>query len=405
MRPSELTPAALPEERSAALPAVGGGRARLQVPRSIQWAQALVLVVLFTAPAVMSLRLAYIADPDIWWHLRSAEWMVTNHAVLRTDPFSSFGAGRPSAAYSWLYELVVYGLFQRLGLVGIVAYSTGMAVIVAFAIHRLMRHLQSDFTFAVLLTAFASYCMSRFYTPRPWLFSALLFVLEVDFLMQARRSGKRSGLLWLPVIFVLWVNLHIQFIDGLVVLAIALAESLAARRWNAVETGIRAGWMFGISSACVLATMVNPYGWNIYRIAYSYASLPGIFDRVTELNAIPFRRIDDWCVLLVTLAAVAVLARARRVDFLESGLLVFAVYVSFRSQRDLWVVVIAGCTILAAGLKGSEENRLQLKAAAAPLVVTGTIVAVWLSGLVLHVNNAHCGTILPRRCRFARSRW
>ena len=393
MKPLEIAPVAVPEE-GGALPEAMSGEAGQRLNPRVQWAQALVLVALFTAPAVMCLRSAYVADPDVWWHLRSAEWIVERHAVPHTDPFSTFGAGKPWAAYSWLYELLVFWLFQRLGLVGIVAYSTGMAVAVTMAVHRLIRHLQADFSFAVLLTAVASLTLSRLYTPRPWLFTVLLFVLEVDLLMQARGNGKLRGLLWLPVIFALWANLHIQFIDGLIVLAIALAEAVLAKRRSGTQTCPRAGWLCGISIACLLATLANPYGWNIYRIAIDMVANPGNPNLIDEATAIPFRKLDDWIVLLLAFAAVAVLARARQLALFETLVLAFAVVVTFRSQRDLWVMVTAACAILAAELKGDEKNQLRLTAAATPFIVLAVALAALLSFRVLHVDNAGLRTKL-----------
>jgi hypothetical protein len=149
-----------------------------------------------------------------------------------------------------------------------------------------------------VLTVIASYSVSRLYTPRPWLFTILFFVLEIDILMQARRSGKIRELLWLPIIFGLWANLHIQFIDGLLVLAIALAEAVLTQRWNAIRTRLRAGWMCGIFLACILATLVNPYGWNIYKIAYTLGTQAGVLSYVVESQALPFRSLSDWSVLL-----------------------------------------------------------------------------------------------------------
>lgn len=388
MRSHEIAPSAVREGASAELPANDGGLVEIRGYRSHQWAQAAILVMLFTAPAAISLRMASVADPDIWWHLRSAEWIAANHALPRTDPFSTFGAGKPWAAYSWLYELMVYGLYRWLGLQGIVAYTAGMAVAVAMALHRLLGHLQRDFTFAVLLTIFSVFSIMRLYTPRPWLFSILLFTLVVDLLMRARRNGEERGLLWLPVIFALWANLHIQFVDGLVVLGIATAEAFAARRWSVVETRIRPGVLSLVTCSCVLATLVNPYGWKIYEIAYRQMALPGALDYLTELSALSFRREDDWCVLLLVIAAACVLARARRVALFETALLAFAIFVSFRSQRDIWVGVVAASVIVAAGVKGSEENRLRLAIFAAPLLVICVGVAVWTGFRVLRVNNA-----------------
>jgi hypothetical protein len=384
------------ENSHASFSMAGSPPAKLPPSRRVQWAQASVLVALYAASAILCLRIASVSDPDVWSHIRTGEWIVQHGGVPHTDPFSSFGAGKPWAAYSWLYELLIFQLFQRLGLVGIVAYTTGMAVAVTVFLHRLIRRLQADFTFAVLLTAVACSCMTRLDAPRPWWFTIFFFVMELDLLLQARKTGKMRGLLWLPVIFALWANVHIQFIVGLVVLTIALAESVLARRWTVIQTRMRAGWMCGIFIACILAAMVNPYGWTIYRVAYEVASQPGILNKVTEYMALPFRSLDDWLLLLLLVAAVAVLARVRRVALFEILLLAFAVVVTFRSQRDLWVGVIAASAILAAELTGDDKNRFQLTAYVGPFVAVTTALIVSLGILFLHVNNARLGTDLAR---------
>jgi hypothetical protein len=388
MNPFEAAPVEVPRESHAPLSTTESSPGESQSPRRIRWAQTLVLVALFSIPAFVYLRTASASDPDLWWHLRSAEWILQHHAAPQTEPFSGFGAGKPWVAYSWLFELLVFKLFQWLGLVGIVVYTAGMIVCIAAALHHMIRRLQVDFTFGVLLTFAASYSMVRLYTPRPWLFTILSFALELDLLMHARRTGKTRELLWLPVLFALWVNLHIQIIYGLVVLAIALTESIFGCWWSCIDTRLRAGWAGGISIACVLATLANPYGWRIYRIAYDLGTQFGALSKVTELSALPFRKLDDWLVLLLALAAVGVLARARRIAFFESVLLAFAIYVSFRSQRDLWVGVIAASAILAGGLAGDDKNRFQLTAAFVPIVAVATGLAVALGFCALHVNNA-----------------
>jgi hypothetical protein len=302
------------------LPATGSGPAEGQPLRSIQWAQVLVLAALYSFPAFLCLHFADARDPDVWWHLRVGEWILQNGAVPHTDPFSMFGAGKPWVAYSWLFELLIYQLFRWLGLAGLVVYTTGMVVCIAVVLHRLIRRLQSDFSLGVLLTAVASYSLIPLYTPRPWQFTILLFALELDLLLQARKNGRMRLLLWLPLLFALWANVHIQFINGLVVLAIAAAESMLAARWNVIQTRLRPGWLCGISLACVLATLVNPYGWRIYQVAYGLATQTGVLDKITELSAMPFRGIHNWCVLLLAFGAVGVLARARRFALFDDWL-------------------------------------------------------------------------------------
>jgi len=190
----------------------------------------------------------------------------------RVDPFSGPLAGSPWLAYSWLYELVVVKLFHWLGLAGIVAYSSGMVLAITVALYHMVRRVQRDFSLAVLLSFAAVFCMGRLYTPRPWLFTILLFILELDILMRARRTGRLRGLLWLPAIFALWANVHIQFIDGLMVLGLAWAETLAAHWGLGAETRVRPAWMGVALLSSVLATLANPYGWRIYQSAYDLAT-------------------------------------------------------------------------------------------------------------------------------------
>jgi len=385
MESPQIAPAAVPEENSASLPVAESGS---HSSRNIRWAQAFVLAALFSAPALICLKMSIVEDPDAWWHLRTGEWILQHCAVPRTDPFSSFGAGRPWAAYSWLFEIIIFQLFQRLGLAGLVVYSTAMVTLITVVLHRLIRRLQADFTFAVLLTFVAASILYQLFTPRPWLFTFLFFALELDLLMQARKTGKTRGLLWLPVLFALWANLHIQFIDGLLVLGIALTESFLARWWTGIQARIRPGRLCGIFMACILATMANPFGWRIYKVAYDLAVQSGVMNKVGELAAMPFRSFNDWCVLIFVLAAAGVLARARRILFFESALLAFAVVVSFRSQRDMWVAVIAASAILASELKGDDKNRLQVRAPAAPFITVGTALVLLLGSCLLHVDNA-----------------
>src|SRR5271166_450784 len=356
--------------------------------RSIRWAQALVLAALYSFPVFFCLHIGDARDPDVWWHLRTGEWMLQYGAVPHTEPFSIFGAGKPWVAYSWLFELLIFQLYRWLGLVGLVVYSAGMVASIAAVLHRLIRRLQTDFTLAVLLTGVAAFSIYRLYTPRPWLFSILFFSLELDILMQARKTGKMRELLWLPVVFALWANVHIQFIDGLVLLAIALAESILASKRAGAQTRLRPGRMSAIAGACVLATLVNPYGWKIYPVAYDLAGQVGDLRQLTEIQAMQFRGPDNWCVLLLVLGAVGVLARARRLVFFEVALLAFGIVVSFRSERDVWMVVIAASAILAAGLTGNSENRLQVKAIYAPVVAAATCLILWLGFRVLDVDNA-----------------
>lgn len=372
------------------LPVRLGARTRLRE----QIAQSLVIAALCAAPAWVCIHMAIVNDPDVWWHMRTGEWIVQHHAVPHTDFFSAYGAGRPWAAYSWLFDLIIFRLFQLWGLVGIQIYSASMVAAVTAALYHLVERLQSDFTVSIAVTCVAWSAMMPIYTPRPWLFTLLFYALELDILMHARKTGEKRELLWLPIIFALWSNLHIQFIDGFIVLAIALAESILARRWRVVETRLPMKWAGSIFFSCAIACFANPYGWRIYQIARELATQAGVLDNVEELHALPFRLLANYLVLGLALAAAFILGWRRRVAIFETGLLSFAAFACFRSQRDVWVLVIAACAILAAGIESPQHERRALPGLAFPVVGVATALFVFLGFRTFSVNNTLLNSLL-----------
>src|ERR1043165_6009932 len=172
------------------------------------------LVALYAIPAFLIFAAVNIADADIWWHLRTGQWIVEHRAVPQADSFSWTGMGKPWAAYSWLFEVLVFGLFTRFGLVGILGYVYVMVLAIALALHSLVRKYEHRLAQSVGVTAVALVAMALICSPRPWLFTILFFCLELNILVSVRRSRNFKHLLLLLPLFCLWANLHIQFLYG-----------------------------------------------------------------------------------------------------------------------------------------------------------------------------------------------
>jgi hypothetical protein len=357
-----------------------------------QIANIIVLAILFAAPALMCVHAADASDYDLGWHLRTGEWILQHHAVPQTDPFSGTLAGKPWQAYSWLFEVLLTKLFQHLGLVGIVTYTAAMVMAVSAALYSMVKRLQGDFSLCVLLAFIAGFSLAHMYTPRPWMFTILFFVLELNILMQARRTGRVRELAWLPLIFCLWANIHIEYVDGLLVLGLALAESILSRWWSAAETCVKPGWMGAALLGSVLATLVNPYGWRVYGVVFNYgarlAASGSALNRVSELQAIPFRDISDFLILALALLSAAALAWQRRFVLFETCLLIFATFASFRSQRDIWVIATVSAMILASRLVVVSRNPIRVPKFAPVAAVALAGLAIFAGFRVMQVSNA-----------------
>ena len=184
------------------------------------------LVALYSFLAVLFLRAFYIADPDIWWHLRTGDWILAHRAVPTTDPFSAYGMGKPWVEYSWLFDVISAAAFARLGFLSIALYEVVVRLALSLALFHLVRELFAGFWRAAGLTAAALYAMTVILGPRPGMLSILFVILTFDILLAARRTGRGARLWLLPPMFALWANWHIQFVDGLFVLGVFACEPL-----------------------------------------------------------------------------------------------------------------------------------------------------------------------------------
>jgi hypothetical protein len=217
--------------------------------------------------------------------------------------------------------------------------------------------------------------------------------------MHARRTGSSRELLWLPPMFALWANVHIQFVDGLLVLAIAVAEPLLLRWWKSDVHCPPARNLCLTLGACAAAVCLNPYGPGIYRIAWHMGSQQGVLDTVSEMLALPFREPADFVLLFLALAAAGVLFRYRRMPPFETLMLALAAVLSFRSRRDLWVMAITAGAILSAGLPAREANKDEAKQPrwSAALSALTVALAFAASLALLHLNDGRLRKLLAEK--------
>lgn len=356
-------------------------------PRTYPVIESVILAVLISVLAVARLHAAFIKDSDIWWHLRTGQWILAHHAIPRVDHFTNFAAGKPWRPYSWLFEACAYFIFHHFGLAGILVATSALLAAISGAIYHTIRRLQPDFLLGVVITFVASLSLLRLATPRPWLFTILFSAIQLDILFHARKTGRWRELLWLPPLYILWANIHIEFIDGFFMLGAAFVEALLAIRWQPARTLLRPAPVIVISLICLPATLVNPFGWRIYQTAYVLVTQTAV-KYVSEMHAMNFRLYTDYLTLLLALAAATALGYERRLRVFETLLLAFAAVVSFRSGRDMWVMILCASAILAQGIPMREAVRHRIPAFMFPVVIVVTACILFVATLVSGVNNA-----------------
>ena len=318
--------------------------------------QLLVLAGLLTAVATRALLLKFcVLDLDIWWHLKVGDWIVEHLAVPHTGILSRTAADRPWVAYSWGYEVLLSRAYQWFGLVGIGVYGVLLTLAVAYSIYWMARRLSGRFWWACALATVT--CSAFLYNlmPRPVFFSMVLFTVTLTLILEANRSGRVQLLYWLPPLFVLWANLHIQFLYGLFLVGLLLGVNLLQR--VAGRRGIVPGFVLpptlptttlgAIFLGCVVASCIGPYSYHLYQVIFEYSTAQVPYVMIQELRPINFRAYSHYVQLLLTGAGFFALGWQKKIDPFKLALLIVASVVGFRTMRDSWFICIAAAACIA----------------------------------------------------------
>jgi hypothetical protein len=220
-----------------------------------------------------------LADPDLWWHLKTGQWIIENRALPGEggeDPFS-YSLPKPlhdnevkGLRSQWLGQVVFYAVFSIGGYRGLSVFRALLIVLPFIYMYwRFQREGANPLPLLLVLGFPPLFISSQlFYAfERPQVFS-FYFTLAVFLLLRRLRAG-RGGWLFLPVLMLLWANLHGGYMVGAAVIMIYAggeALGLLARRF-----GIRAikstspspQRFFAVCGISLLATGINPGGYRI----------------------------------------------------------------------------------------------------------------------------------------------
>jgi hypothetical protein len=194
-------------------------------------------------------------DPDYFWHLRTGQIIVDDLAVPTSDPFSFTLEGEHWVAHEWLGEVVIYGL-QSLG-----GYGLALLVFASLALGTLLLTYRTSLRLgvsrgaALLFFVWAGVMTVPYWTVRPQVFTWFLLTVFIAVCLE-HKAGRRNLLWLLPLLTVVWANLHLGVMFGLAVVGVyAFSQAFERAVW---KQPVSLKPIVVTLGACVLATLVNP---------------------------------------------------------------------------------------------------------------------------------------------------
>lgn len=312
-----------------------------------------ILIVGTMCCTVIATRL--LGDAGIGWHIRSGELILSTRSVPRTDPFSASMAGQRWYAWEWMYDAVIAVVHQRLGLNGVVFFSSTIIALTFALLFRLLLRCRTSLPLALFFLILSLSVSSIHFLARPhlvsWLFTLLWFQILDSSEAEAYSTGQRK-LFWLPVIMLFWANLHGGFLLGFALLGAYLLSALIdffrgdpASRQHEKGSLVKLGTVTVLS---LVASLVNPYGFNLYVHLYRYLSDRWLMKHINEFLPPNFHGAPQLCFAAMLLLTILTLALARaRVHLSHLFVIMLAVASGLYASRNLPVASILLTLIIA----------------------------------------------------------
>ncbi len=318
-------------------------------------------------------------DPGVGWHLKTGEYVATHGAPPLVDPFLEREAPLPWISDQWLGDYFLFQVYDLLDWPGLYAFCVLLFFLPYYGVlhvtaYRLLRGRFAGsmsvprLFFASVSTALAAYFCSKLglvhLIVRPVLFGYALFailygVLFRFYVLLVRRDDQAAALRYLqkhlvllPLLFLLWANLHPSFVVGLFLIALLTAsliteKFLFKRRFSArVSNGLV---LLGV--LCGAVTLLNPYGFSLHASIFTLAGSDFFMSLNSEWHSLGFRHLEGTLFELIfggVFIALLVVRRDRlKWGVFEAALILVFAHLSLERVRMLPFFAIVMLPLLA----------------------------------------------------------
>jgi len=184
----------------------------------------LAMILMSCVVVIAGASLFEIVSPDLFWHLKMGEDLLSRGLNPFVDHYSFTLPGAPIRYLGWLFQVVISLFFRLSGFIGIdvfrfINWSVGL-----FLLNHLFQRQKIDiwlratgFSFFLFVAVFHS-------EPRPDLLSLTLEILTILLMSEwaKSRSWKLSGIIGIILIF--WTNYHSSVTIGYVIVGAFLID-------------------------------------------------------------------------------------------------------------------------------------------------------------------------------------
>jgi hypothetical protein len=284
---------------------------------------------------------------DMWWHLSTGRYILQNHTIPHTEPFSATVNGTPWTAHEWLSELIFYYAYSWVGSAGLLLFASFVVTLAFWFAH--LRSGGPAFS-KIGALALGVWATIPIFSVRPQIFTYLLASAFLFLLCRFWQDGAYQWLVPLPVLMIFWVNAHGGYALGLTLIALfatgAIADWLVIHEDLAI-TKRRLGLLCLACVACLLVVPLNPNGFAMYTLPFAtlkdWGNQNDIYEwQSPDFHLAIFRPLAE--LMFLTVAALALSPKRPRPS--QVLLFIFFSLTALYSMRNLPFFVLVAFPLL-----------------------------------------------------------
>ena len=315
-------------------------------------------VIIFLALFGFSVRVA--RDPDLFWHLKTGEYILEN-GIPHEDPgFSFTSTEREWITHEWLTQVFMFSVYDRLGLRGL---SIVFAGLIAIAYGFLFYASDGRPYLAGAATFWGIAASLPFLNARPQMFNILFGAWIVLVSEQIRRGRWSTRWVWsFPVLFLFWVNMHGGFLLGFVIGGVYVVgeagqlyfsgEREDGLSWSQLQTFVYSGLV------SVVVSNINPNTYRMWVYAFETLTSDAMRDTIAEWQSPNFHVWIFWLFGFMVMGTFFIMIFSKRqvlwTDVLFIGGTMFA---GLQSVRNIPLFALVAVPILSRHMLGLFIDR------------------------------------------------
>ena len=319
-------------------------------------------------------------DPDFGWHLQAGN-LILNSGISKFDPFSYTMPSFSFVNHEWLYDLIIARIFSISGIWGLSFLFALLGVLIIYLVTRGKSLKIVD----LIITILAVTSLEPMFTVSPrvisWLlFSLILYInLNDDILIRYKWT--------LPLIILLWTNLHGTFILGLVILGII--------------SFVKKEFLVFLTSSVI--TLVNPYGIKLWWMVWLTIADTTQKTRIAEWQPTPqvLAYVPFLVFFIFTLSLVVLIKYWHKFKAEEMILYILFLIFALLAFRNINYWILVTLPMISTGINYFYKDMAKVKNGQKRLqkalnFILISIIAMFLIQLLIHSHPFNENTFYPK---------